>query len=760
MRNLLSFKFILFILYFTVSYLCFYILGSRAIYYAGTIFDETQISFLLPLICSALLTALAFGIYKIKSHKNKLLKVISHTEGAKILSFVEEICSLGYWKVDLENNKLFWSPEIYKIHGVTPKEYTPELTSALKFYHPEDIDIASEYVNQSISHKIPFHFELRIIRPNGEIRYVEGKGNPTFSDNNFDKVTGLIGVFQDITDKKENEFLLTKNKNFQENIYYIATNEHLNKEDKIRELLSFANSEFNICLSSIVKKNKSTFSTLFETSNENKDLIVKITKDPHLSKIYIKDRNQFFAVKDTSAVKHKSFHELDKLGIKSFIAFPLYIDSIPCGYYICYHKTILSNKYLQKEEALLKVTSQWISTFLTEIYNENNLQLAIDKAKKASQSKSDFLANMSHEIRTPLNGIIGISNILHKTNLSTEQKKYMNLINSSSETLVSLLSDILDFEKIEANKVTLEKIPFNMKALISQITDVMITPAQAKNIKISYEYPDDCPESFIGDPCRLRQIILNLASNAIKFTEEGQVDINVKIKNKTKKTAQINIYVKDTGIGIDKKNRKMIFSEFSQEDFSISRKFGGTGLGLAISKKLSKLMKGDINVISKKGQGSTFIVSIELEKDLNKVLPKSQKAIQKINLKGKKILLVEDNAVNTIVATKILEQYGAKIDTSENGKIAINKFKTNKYDLVLMDCSMPEMDGFEATEKIRLFEKENKTSQKKKTPIIALTAHVTSDNYQRSMNSGMDDYLNKPININELETKLSEWVIA
>ena len=613
------------------------------------------------------------------------------------LSKAQQVAGLGTYILDVRTG--FWtsSSKLDEIFGIDNK-YDKNVTGWLDMiYEPDKESMQHYFMNEVIGNKRPFDKEYRIIRQNdNEIRWVKGLGELQFDENG--NVVTMIGTIMDITERKNSELTLLETeerfRHFMNNFPGMAF-----IKDSSHKLL-FANKNY------IKFMNKSINELLGKTNYEI--FPARIAKDM--------DNEEDDIIKN-----HKIFEE-EKTG---------FVDDQP-----------VTNLVI-KFPVPAKTGGYLIGGFILDITDrkraEDELILAKEKAEESDRLKSSFLANMSHEIRTPMNGIIGFTQLLSQENLDTEKRlQFIEVINQSCDQLLHVVDDILDISKIEAGIIDIDYAPVRLDNLLNELEISYETTARHKNLKLKFIIPDVFKNvRILSDGFRLKQILTNLIDNAIKFTPKGTITIHVNSKDD-----YLEFSVTDTGVGIVPENQKLIFDRFRQADTSLSRNFGGSGLGLSIAKALVERMSGKIWLVSESGKGSTFYVTIPLRFVDDKKEKKPEKDIRKTMLKGKIVLIVEDEDINFEFLKILLSPTGTKVLRASTGEEALNMVsETSRIDLILMDIS-----GYEITKQL----KANKPDIK----VIAQTAFALTGDREKALNSGCDDYIAKPIRKEEFFQKI------
>jgi len=618
------------------------------------------------------------------------------------------------WEHDFSTGKTYFSITKSHLLGYAFDEFADNANLWWdRTYNDDKVTLEqndAKYRHGQIDHHI---LEYRILHKDGSIRWVMDRG-VVIESTKDGKPLKIIGTHTDITERKQAEELLQR------------------EEQKYRNIIA----NMNLGLLEVDTEEKVVFTNQSFCDMSGYDYDELIGKKA--SHIYVKEENIELIESKNEARKRGSLDAYE-IAVKNkrgqlrwwlISGAPRYNDSGDLVGSIGIHLDITDQKQL-----------------------EIDLIEAREEAEESTRSKEVFLANMSHEIRTPMNAILGMTNQLTKTKLDSKQLFYLDTINSASENLLVIINDILDLSKIEAGKLNLECIGFEPKDIVSRATQVMTHKAEEKGLSITISNCDAAMSPVLmGDPYRLNQVLLNLISNAIKFTEAGTIDISCKVLDETATRQLVMVEVKDTGIGMEEMFVKNLFEKFSQEDVSVTRQYGGTGLGMSICKDLVELMGGEIIVKSKKGEGTTAAFKVEFMKGTMDDIPSKEKfSINKDMLANKKILVVDDNNMNRLVAKTILHNYGAITQEAVNGREAIELLKEYETDLVLMDIQMPVMGGMEATKIIR-------EEISLRLPIIALTANAIKGDNEKCMDGGMNAYLSKPFKEEDLLKIVSFWL--
>ena len=671
------------------------LIGMMGLANKKTGYTEEDIAFLQPFVttCGTMIIAL-------KSLQERALVEAENREMQQKLITAQSIAKLGSWEYDMQRNEVTWSDELYTIYEIPKEGKVLNYKAYHSRLHPDDVERNDAIATQAIRSGKEFTFEERLLFPDGKKKTVLVNGYPILNEQG--EVERIQGTTQDITTRKWQEEEVQRFFDLAVDLFCIASN----------------NGYF-------LRTSRSFTTTLGYSETE-------LREKPFLELVHPEDRERTMGE----------------------------IDFILRGG----TSRNFENRYLSKKNEY--VTLSWTATFDAEsqlIYAsakdvterkalEQNLlesQIAAEKA----QAKDTFLANMSHEIRTPLNAIIGFNDILSQTTLTEEQRRNVNFIANASKTLSVLINDILDISKLESGKLDLEHEPFEVEKVVRQVVQMHASKAKAKGIKLMLNYDTEIPDVLMGDETRLSQILINLISNAIKFTESGSVEVRVVDAKQFEDLVSVQFEVKDTGIGIRKDKLDLIFERFTQAESYTTRIYGGTGLGLNIVQSLVELHHGKLDVKSEWGVGSSFSFTIDYPiagaADL-KSLEDGRHLLEAARLEGMNILLVEDNEHNQILAETYLMKHHATVEIAANGNIALGLLKNKSYDVILMDIQMPIMDGLATTVLLR-------KEMRIETPVVACSAHAMASERQKCREAGMNDYISKPYTEEILVNTLAKY---
>jgi PAS domain S-box-containing protein len=632
------------------------------------------------------------------------------------------------WQVGVDYNRFtFVSPRIQQVLGLGVQAIKDDPTLILQQVMEDDQSAIREGLRAAMRDTTAWRGEYRVRLPNGAVRWIRSEINPD-PDRTDDGAALFTGIWQDVTERKEADARLRE---VTENVPVAIFQYHQGSAGYyVIPFMSHA---------------------IYAICGSRAEDIMRDTR-LLLERVHPEDRQAF----------------AEALGPANAQAQPQAID---CR---MVHATTGQTVWVHGEADPRQLPNgSWVwNGYLSDVTESKEiaveLQRAKDQAVAASSAKSDFLANMSHEIRTPMNGVLGMTDLLLDTTLDAEQAEYVSIVKSSADALLRVINDILDFSKIEAGKLLIEHIPFQLSPTMDETMKAVALRARDKGLELVCDIAPDLPQAVIGDPGRLRQILVNLLGNAIKFTTKGFVAVHVARTQSDSGDLLLQFSVSDSGIGIAADKLKSIFEAFSQEDSSTTRRFGGTGLGLTICARLVEAMGGQIWVESELGQGSVFHFTMRADVDASHSTAASPGAGMHADAaRGGNathpvssdqrlldVLLVEDNAINQKLAVALLERWGHRVTVAANGQLAVNRMSTQVFDVVLMDMMMPVMDGLEATRLIRAMPAPAAT-----VPIIAMTANAMESDRDRCLEAGMNDYISKPIKAPDLQ-KLLQAVAA
>ena len=684
------------------------------------------------------------------------------------LAEAQRVSHTGSWYWEIGSDTVTWTDELFRIHGLKRQSVPVSREICLGCLHPDDRALCLQVVEKALQDHQPFRWEFRGVRPDGEVRLLQSTGEVILGLDGHP--IEMLGTVQDITEQKAAQAALNASQIRYQTLFECCA-------DAIF-ILGTDGPNFGRILSA-----NSAAATMHGYSLE--ELLQLSVQDLDTPASAAAAGERFRQIQQGRTLVFEVEHRRKDGSVfpVEVTASPMEVDGEICV--LAIDRDITTHKQAEQDLHTTRAAAEAANADLCETNRqmEESIQranrMAIE-AEVASRAKSEFLATMSHEIRTPMNGIIGFASLLAETDLTPDQHEQIDIIRSSGETLLTLINDILDFSKIEAGRMELEHAPYDLRATVQQTLAVLRARATPKNVELRIKIHPAVPATIVGDETRLRQVLLNLASNAIKFTECGEVEVEVRCcelrvsrpdASSLMQTSppsggeiiDLHFTVRDTGIGIPPDRLNRLFKSFSQVDSSTTRRYGGTGLGLVISKRLCELMGGGIHVESTPGFGSAFHFTIQVQ--LNQgatpvsgttftAKPRQTTAINgNDSTQGLRILLVEDNRVNQALAVAFLKKAGCNARLAEDGQKALDLLQTETFDLVLMDVCMPEMDGYEATQRIRAGECGPAAQN---LYIAAMTANVMEGDRDRCLAAGMNDYLSKPIKKAELFALLTQ----
>ncbi len=633
----------------------------------------------------------------------------------------QQFANAGSWNWRMSTGELLWSDRVPALFGQKLGKTKTSREQFLQAVHSEDQPQLLAAVEACLKEGADYEIEYRVLWPDGSIHWLHEQGDVIRDE--YGEPINMLGLVQDITLRKEAEIALQAQHRFLDSVI-----ENIPSMLFVKEAKDLRYVRLNRACERLTGRPVADF-----IGKSDAELL-----PPEQASVSIAADRSVLDEGGPIAIEEEQKKDTQSHRLLRTRKIPIFDSQGKAAYLLGISDDITEQRAAEQELAEAK-----------------------QQAEKANQAKSDFLANMSHEIRTPMNGIIGLTELALKTKLTLQQTDYLEKVNESAHSLLGLLNDILDLSKIEANRLELESIPFDLHELMAQMDSLMSIHSQQKGILLHIHIDPEIPRYLLGDPLRIKQILLNLIGNAFKFTSQGEVRVEVRHGLHAQHSFfPVAFTIRDTGIGIDAARQAELFQPFVQSDSSTTRMYGGTGLGLAITRQLAEMMDGSISLISTPGYGSTFTVTLplllsdqrelEMHRERAELGTADESTLEQI--RGARILLVEDNKINQQVAEELLIQECFQVDLAENGQQALEMLTPGRYDLVLMDLQMPVMDGYQATVAIR------KQKIYDSLPVLAMSANAMRHDREQCRAIGMNDHIPKPVDRKQLLTALCHWI--
>lgn len=683
-----------------------------------------------------------------------------------LLSETLELAKVGVWSKEKSSGMIHWDVQCAKIMGLPSEPTEVHEQAYYQHLHPQDVERVRALVAAFEADATQFELSIghRIITPAGEVKHVQEMAK--VERNAQGELIKVNGYLQDITALRNQELL---NKQTTDLLAEVKTaTEELLAYDAFDDAV---NQALRRVARAISAENAWVFEHRLIDGAPGAALMTPDLIGPNLPaglpEILTEGRSyatmgvlDWYAllskggVKQGDASKEALSEFLQVCNLKRYVVLPIFLQNNFWGF-IGFDDMDPYRTWTNNDEKIVQGFCNALGAVIRMSQYQESLKQAKEIAEQATESKTNFLSNISHEIRTPMNAIIGLTELLLPAEKDAERLEYLNAIKFSGDNLLRLINDLLDLSKIEANKMHIDVEPFRIRELLRQFEKVMAYLTQEKQLQLKFEMADDLPEVVAGDQIRLNQILLNLGSNAAKFTEKGEVAFEVKLLEEASQQLWLQIVIRDTGIGIAPDKIALIFESFEQAEKYISRKFGGTGLGLTITNKLVHMMGGSIEVQSEPGRGSIFTVKLPFEKVAQKQAAERQlSAISHKDLGGKRVLVVEDNKINIMLVTRLLRGWNASFEVAENGLEGQERLLAGNFDLILLDLQMPVMNGFELMELLRA----GHCGDHPNIKVMALTADAYDQTREKALGLGFDDFITKPLNAEDLYQKIVQLI--